>query len=321
MLKALLKTNMKTNKIVTLTVMLMLCFIGASADGVKSLRLSEAAIGDSAGTGAWIEIQNTSWGTQNLGGYYITNDPAVFNTELTAPQRIAKMHLIPTGNPITKITPQNCILLYADGHDNLGLQHMNFTLHPGDIIAIYSGNGIDLVDSVTIPADITATQSFAYNSKDNVWTVCDKPTPTLANDYETAKKNNKIAEFKEKDPHGFAMAIMAMGVVFGCLALLYIFFTIFGKVANLFSEKKFKLIKISTKAKASKNNEETVAAIMAVTEATSGTGNENLDVALIALSLQAEMAHDKESGVITIKPTKSAWADKGDQIEAGMLEI
>ena len=321
MLKALLKTNMKTNKIVTLTVMLMLCFIGASADGVKSLRLSEAAIGDSAGTGAWIEIQNTSWGTQNLGGYYITNDPAVFNTELTAPQRIAKMHLIPTGNPITKITPQNCILLYADGHDNLGLQHMNFTLHPGDSIAIYSGNGIDLVDSVTIPADITATQSFAYNSKDNVWTVCDKPTPTLANDYETAKKNNKIAEFKEKDPHGFAMAIMAMGVVFGCLALLYIFFTIFGKVANLFSEKKFKLIKISTKAKASKNNEETVAAIMAVTEATSGTGNENLDVALIALSLQAEMAHDEESGVITIKPTKSAWADKGDQIEAGMLEI
>ena len=321
MLKALLKTNMKTNKIVTLTVMLMLCFIGASADGVKSLRLSEAAIGDSAGTGAWIEIQNTSWGTQNLGGYYITNDPAVFTTELTAPQRIATMHLIPTGNPITKITPQNCILLYADGHDNLGLQHMNFTLHPGDIIAIYSGNGIDLVDSVTIPADITATQSFAYNSKDNVWTVCDKPTPTLANDYETAKKNNKIAEFKEKDPHGFAMAIMAMGVVFGCLALLYIFFTIFGKVANLFSEKKFKLIKISTKAKASKNNEETVAAIMAVTEATSGTGNENLDVALIALSLQAEMAHDEESGVITIKPTKSAWADKGDQIEAGMLEI
>ncbi len=152
---------MKTNKLVTLIAMLVLCINGALADGAKSLRLSEVAIGDSTTKGAWIEIQNTSWGTQNLGGFYITNDPSALDPNLSAPERIKKMRLIPTGNPATAITPQNCLLLYADGQENLGIQHLKFTLHPGDIVAIYSGNGVNLIDSVALPADIGPSQSFA----------------------------------------------------------------------------------------------------------------------------------------------------------------
>ena len=321
---------MKTKKIVILIALLMLCVNGALADGIKSLRLSEVAIGDSAHGGPWIEIENTSWGTQNLGGFYITNDPAVFNQELTAPERIKKMHLIPTGNPITKITPQNCILLYADSHDNLGILHMNFTLHPGDIVAIYNGNGVDLIDSVTIPNNIKATQSYAIDFAKKAWNICDEPTPTLANDYKTAKQNNKIADFKEKDPHGFAMSILAMGVVFGCLILLYVFFTIFGRIAKALSSKEGKTpqpktrpLNPSNKHKHSKHtskaNEEEVAAIMAVTQATESDDTE-LDVALIALTLDAELAHDEESGVITIKDRPSEWTDKASLIAAGMLK-
>ena len=62
-----------------------------------------------------------------------------------------------------------------------------------------------------------------------------------------------------------------------------------------------------------------VAAMLAVADATGGTGDENLDIALIALALQAELAHDEESGVITITPTLSPWADKAEQIAAGTL--
>lgn len=315
---------MKTKKIVTLAVLLTLCFCGVSADRTKNLRLSEIAIGDSTYGGAWIEIQNASWGTQNLGGYYITNDPAVYDTKLTAPQRIAKMHLIPTGNPITKITPQNCILFYADGQDNLGLQHLDFTLHPGDIVAIYSGNGVDLIDSVTIPADIAVAQSFALDDKSGNWTICNRPTPTLANDYETAKKNNKIAEFKEKDPYGIGMAIMAMGVVFGCLALLYIFFKIFGKLAIKFGDvdQKAKHAIVAVANSITKPDEAEVAAIMAVSQATAGTGDTDLDVALIALALRDELTHDEESGIITIQSQPlSPWADKGDQIDSETLRL
>ena len=314
-------TNMKTNKIVTLTIALLMLFtIGASADGAQSLRLSEVSLGDSSTNNtAWIEIQNTSYGTQNLGGFYITNNPAVFNKELSAPDRIKLMHLIPTGNPITKITPQNCLLLYADGNDNLGLQHTDFTLMPGDIVAIYSGNGIDLIDSLVIPDDLGAGKSWARNFEKGTWYICDRPTPTQANNYEQAKKNNKIAEFKEKDPYGIAMAIMAMGVVFGCLLLLYIFFKFFGKLFARKTDAVAPLASPATGKQSDNDAEAKVAAMLAVADATGGTGDEYLDIALIALALQAELAHDEESGVITITPTLSPWADKAEQIAAGTL--
>lgn len=320
---------MKTNKLVTLIAMLVLCINGALADGAKSLRLSEVAIGDSTTKGAWIEIQNTSWGTQNLGGFYITNDPSALDPNLSAPERIKKMRLIPTGNPATAITPQNCLLLYADGQENLGIQHLKFTLHPGDIVAIYSGNGVSLIDSVAIPADIGPSQSFARDFDKDSWSICRTPTPTRDNSYAKKLSMSKISDFKEKDPYGIAMSILAMGVVFGCLILLYVFFTIFGKIAKIINENtttstmqprpilygKNKSHKVGHNAK-----EEEIAAIMAVTQATSGSGDESLDAALIALTLEAECAHDEESGIITIKDSHSDWADKACIIEAGMLK-
>lgn len=316
---------LKTTNIVTLAAaLLMLLPLAASADGSQSLRLSEVCLGDSSTRGkAWIEIQNISYGSQNLGGFYITNNPAALNPELSAPQRIEMMHLIPTGNPVTRITPQNCLLLYADGQDNLGLQHLDFTLAPGDIVALYSGNGVDLLDSLTIPDYLMAGKSWAKDFKKDSWRICDRPTPTQANDYLQAKKNNKIAEFKEKDPYGFAMAIMAMGVVFSCLLLLYLFFKLFGKVFARIGNKDVQIAPLATTGTAGNgtgtDTEAAVAAMMALTEATSGTGNEDMDVALIALALEAELAHEEESGIITIIPTQSPWADKAEMIAAGTL--
>lgn len=297
-------------------------FVGAArADGIKSLRLSEVAVGDSLEHSAWIEIQNTSWGTQDLGGFYITNDPAVFNENLTPPQRMQRMHLIPTGDPATAIAPQNCILLYADGHDNIGILHLNFTLQPGDIVAIYNGNGKDLVDSLTIPLYLKPNQSWAKDFEKGTWSLCGKPTPTLANNYETAKRNNKIAEFKEKDPYGIAMSIMAMGIVFACLALLYVFFKIFGYLLTRNEDKTETANGTSATggAHSAQNDDARVAALMAVSEATSGTGNEAMDMALIALALEDALVHDEESGVITIHQTPSPWADKAIAMEEGLL--
>lgn len=294
---------------------------GAWADGIKSLRLSEAAVGDSLEHSGWVEIQNTSWGTQDLGGFYITNNPAALDPSLTPPQRMRFMHLIPTGNPLTSIAPQNCLLLYADGHDNIGILHLNFTLQPGDIVAIFNGNGKDLVDSLTIPLTLKPNQSWAKDFEKGVWAVCGKPTPTLANNYEQAKRNNKIAEFKEKDPYGIAMAIMAMGIVFACLALLYVFFKLFGYVLSRKEDKQNSSADSSGNGfgSAQSVDEAKVAAIMAVNDATAGTGDEQLDMALIALALEDELAHDEESGVITIRQSPSPWADKALPMEEGLL--
>ena len=311
---------MKTNKIVILFALLMLLCVGASADGAKSFRLSEVALGDTAkSASAWIEIQNTSWGTQNLGGFYITNNRKALDETLSAPKRIELMHLIPTGNPLTKVTPQNSIILYADGQDNLGLQHLNFTLEAGGFVAIYSGNGIDLIDSVSVPATLPVGKSYAIDSTFSKWSVCNLPTPSQVNNFRVAKHNNKLGEFKEKDPYGIAMAIMAMGVVFSCLILLYVFFSLFGFVFRKLNNKPQTAPAAAPVKKASTAGEAEVAAIMAVTEATAGTGDENLDIALIALAIEAELAHDEESGVITINPTPSPWANKSEQIALGML--
>ena len=119
------------------------------------------------------------------------------------------------------------------------------------------------------------------------------------------------------------MAIMAMGVVFSCLLLLYLFFKLFGKVFARIGNKDVQITPLATTGTAGNgtrtDTEAAVAAMMALTEATSGTGNEDMDVALIALALEAELAHEEESGIITIIPTQSPWADKAEMIAAGTL--
>ena len=44
----------------------------------------------------------------------------------------------------------------------------------------------------------------------------------------TTVSESKVDKFKREDPHGFGMALMAMGIVFFCLVLLWITFTLFG---------------------------------------------------------------------------------------------
>ena len=51
---------------------------------------------------------------------------------------------------------------------------------------------------------------------------------TLGIQNQTVVSESKVAKFKREDPHGFGMALMAMGIVFFCLALLWITFTLFG---------------------------------------------------------------------------------------------
>ena len=51
-------------------------------------------------------------------------------------------------------------------------------------------------------------------------------TPGIENFIQASE--SKVEKFKREDPHGFAMAFMAMGIVFFCLALLWVFFTLFG---------------------------------------------------------------------------------------------
>jgi len=113
---------------------------------------------------------------------------------------------------------------------------------------------------------------------------------------------NNIAEksrfFMENDPQGIILTIIAMGVVFIALTLIYIFFHNFGKQFNRFAERK-KLIKEGKLEEAEKIE-------------ISHSGELNAAIGL-ALYLYQNELHDMESFKVTInKVTKnySPWSSK-----------
>lgn len=293
---------------------LSLCVLTLSGQGLESFKLNEVVVNNTKGLvdengnrSAWIEIANTSWSTVNLSGCYITNDPSVMNENLTAPERIAKMSLITKGDVRTDIAPKGHLVLFADKKLHLGTLHTNFSLVPGQktFVALFEGNGIKLIDSVSIPANLPADASWSrfYDSqkKGDVWLACpfDKVTPNSAND-NTVKKEDKVAEFKAKDPHGYAMAILGMGIVFSCLILLCLFFILFGYVARRLSKK-------------AEEKDESQAAIIASSAAPAQEKGADTEMdtylAVIGMALyeMTQDAHDEESGVITLTPKDSPW--------------
>jgi Na+-transporting methylmalonyl-CoA/oxaloacetate decarboxylase gamma subunit len=168
-----------------------------------------------------------------------------------------------------------------------------------------------------------ADQSFARIANNGTaadWEIksADRVTPGIQN--QTVVSESKIEKFKREDPHGFGMAFMAMGIVFFCLALLWITFTLFGMfMRHMDAAKKVahqQPIKPITK---------TVEKTMEVGHKTGvilkeGLNTKGIDkevyMAVIGLALRQyeDDIHDVESGVITIRPKDTGWDDEYSQM-------
>lgn len=261
---------------------------------------------------SWIEISNESYTTHDLRNCYITNDRSVLNPDLTAPERISKMSLVHRGDKRTLLAGHERITFFADGRTNRGLLHLGFTLRPGESnwIALYDGNGVTMLDTLLVPA-LESGQSYSrhYNAQSGEWeaavTEADQVTPDAPN-AGTAGGQDKVAEWKDKDPHGIAMAIISMSIVFGCLILLFVFFHIFGWSLNRIA----KLNRVKAIRHLHEKAEKLVVMAKEGTE-TRGIETENY-VAAIALALHeySGAMHDVESGVITIAQHPTEWENK-----------
>ena len=91
-----------------------------------------------------------------------------------------------------------------------------------------------------------------------------------------------------------------MGIVFFCLTLLYLFFTLFGKIV------------VKQKAQKKISREEQFNAAAAAYRAASADMKETdkeIYMAVIAMALKqyTDNIHDEESGIITIKPHHTMW--------------
>ena len=258
---------------------------------------------------SWIEIENSSYTTHDIRNCFLTIDESVLDKSLSAPEREAKMSMIPKGDERTNLKGKQRITFFADGNTNRGILHTNFILKPETgkdsiFIALYDGNAVDMLDCVKVPVNLTSGSSWA--KVDGVWQELkhDKITPNSPN--KEGGNSDKIKEWKEKDPHGIAMTIISMAIVFGCLLLLFVFFHLFGWIINRMNRAaQYKAVK--------KLREQANKVVVIAKEGIESKGIETENyVAAITLALYEYLGnmHDVESGVITIQHHATEWESK-----------
>ncbi|MEG1729026.1 MAG: OadG family protein [Bacteroidaceae bacterium] len=296
--------------------------------GAHSFKINEVVVCNQSGLvdeygerNAWIEIANTSWGTNNLRNCYFTNDRRVLNPELSVSERVKLMTAIPRGDERTNLKAKQCIVFFADSFENRGSLHLGFRLLKGqpNFIALFDANGKTLLDSLTVPANLGPDLSYArvYNAVDDKFIMLvlnsAKMTPGSVN-AGTELHEDKVAAFKEKDPYGIGMSVMGMGLVFLSLILLYIFFRIFGQIARALERvNRLKAI-ISMREHAHK----------ATVIVKDGLGTKGVDkeiyaaVIAMALSELEGEVHDLESGRITIVAKPTSWNSKASGLNKGL---
>jgi hypothetical protein bfra3_16653 len=278
------------------------------AQGRKMLRINEVMVQNDSnyvdGYGlrhAWIELYNSSFANMEISSIYLTNDS-------TMPTK----YPVPRGDVQTEIHPRQHVLFWADGEPNKGTFHLNFTLTPGvdNWIGVYDADGKTLIDSVVVPAELPANQTYARKADGegvgvSAWEIRDGGNEK----YITPSGNNIIVDVnvkKEKfithDPVGLAMTIMAMAVVFSALIALSLAFFLIGK----FGERIAKRNKL--KAHGVKPSDSSVADIPL-------KGDSGEEIAAVCMALYEHLnAHDKEDTVLTINKVKRAYSPWSSKI-------
>jgi len=303
----------------------VLLLTGTSAmfgQGAKNIVINEvltnntASIQDEFGEReAWIELENTSFTTYNIRGMYITTDRSVLDPEMSVPERIKRMSVIPSGDSRTNLGGRQHIVFFGNSNPAKGKLHLSLKVPMSEPlwIALYNGNAVELIDSVSVPA-LAADQSFARQGKRWSLKSTQNVTPGTENFIKTDE--TKDAKLKREDPYGIGITLLAMGIVFTCLAVLFIFFTLFGllmrhmetakKVANT------QPIKPITKTveKTAEISHKT-GVILQEGLKTKGIDKE-VYMAVIGMALKQyeDDVHDVESGVITIRHKSSSWNDE-----------
>lgn len=302
----------KTKLIMSLLMMFSSAFV--YGQGAKNIVINEvltnntqSVVDEFGQREAWIELENTSFTTYNVRGMFITTDRTVLQ-QMSAPERIKRMSMIPSGEARTSIGARQHLLLFCNSAPADGKLHLTVSVPISEPvwIALYNGNGVELIDSVTVPA-LAADQSYARAGKQWVVKPADAVTPGIENFIEASE--TKVEKFKREDPYGIAMAIMAMSIVFACLATLWVFFTLFGMVMRKLDAKK--------QAEAAPAPVSVCGDDIAAPAAPAG---EKIDMELymavigMALKQYEDDVHDVESGVITIKPKDTDWDDENTQM-------
>ena len=241
---------------------------------------------------------------------------------------------IPRGDADTKVAPRTHVVFFADGNSTTGALHVSFKLTPGkeNDLYLYDVNG-DLVSFVKVPATLKANNAFgaiteSYWSKKSEldkykqalstddpnalwtltasqWEVRDGSNDNVAitpMKYNASVVNLNVEKFAKGDPNGTTLTLIAMGIVFSALLLLFIVFWLFGQ-ANSLAERKHS------------GNEDAVADDAPVQEVQAAADDDMAVVAICMAMYQHLNAHDEESGVLTFdRNADTAWSSKANMM-------
>lgn len=276
-----------------LLLFVLLVSYGAQAQRAASMRINEVLVinddnfvDDYGKRHPWIELFNTSAGTVNIAGCFLTDD-----------KNNPKKYPIPKGDVLTQIPPRQHTLFWADGEPSRGTFHVNFTLDPSkeNYIGLYDADGKTLIDEITIPAAQKSDISYGrIIDGGEEWGILPKVTPSTNN--LTLDSNEKIENFKTNDSLGIGMTITAMAVVFLGLLLLFLIFKQVGKAAIA----------------ASKRNAQKAGAPVSASAPDEVSG-EVFAAISAALYEMSDDNHDVENTVLTIRKvarTYSPWSSK-----------
>ena len=291
---------MKHLKLFLAVVGMTLAF-GAGAQSQDAMRLNEYLVintndfqDDFGQQNAWFELFNSSYGTVDIGGCYLSDDPANL-----------KKYAIPGGDILTKVKPRQHVLFWADNQPFRGTFHVSFDLANAKEIILTKGDGKTIIDRIPVRHDLPENVSFGRtmdgagtnNGDGTGWAVMDKTSPSTNN--ALIDKASKPTRMKEMDPYGWIMALTAMSVVFVALILLYFIFKAIGN-ANIRAGKKRSAASEGIDVKASQYGEVPGEVYAAIATA-------------MHLYQQDDEGHDEESFVVTLHHTDrsySPWSSK-----------
>ncbi len=301
-------------KRILLILALAVSFTSLKAQNVIDLIIAEAlAVPDSTGIvddfgrrGGWIEIFNTSQGTVNFAGCFLTDD-----------RNNLKKSIIPKGDLRTKLGPRQTTLIYASGNGADGTLYADFEIRPGSTVYLVSNDGRTIIDSLVVPASLPAGMSMskrAFDLRQSEFEPLPDPTvpsPGIYNgDLNAATKAEAMAE---KDPHGGILSLVAVTVVFSALAILwFLFWLFFDRPAKKAAQAKEKPKNSAAKAqvKAGEVSDE-IAAVIALAMDMEQGGDVYAAIAMAMDLYFSDTVHDTESFILTMRPKDgSAWNDK-----------
>lgn len=305
--------------------LLLLGALPSTGQGARNIRINEVMTANTQGIVdkydrhlPWIELVNTSYSTYNVRGMFITTNRRVLDKHLTAPQRIRLMSIIPGETEETCLKARQHLVLYLASHPAKGSAHLSAPVGSPLWLALYDGNGIDLIDSVTVPPLAPNTAYARYTDGARRWVVkaADAVTPGTENFIQVTE--TKVAKWKREDPHGLALSLLSMGIVFSCLALLYLVFRFSGSYMEhrqRISEATHGHPHFMSLLKAGKKVARTAHKTTVILKEGSRTAgiDKEVYIAVISMALHEylEKAHDMESNIITIRPKQTRWNNIG----------